>query len=197
VLSLSAEAGLFWEDVWKDSANAALASKRKHPTILMPGDAVQLPDLTEGQIDGGTENQHKFSLKGTPARLRLQLRINGAAVSEKDVKLVVDGVPTTATTDRDGRCEVLIPPNAKEAKLRVGEDKGEYLLKLGWLTPIDSTSGLQARLFNLGFNPKAIDNDFGSNTRKAMQAFQTAMGMKPTQKPDAETRDALEKEYGC
>jgi hypothetical protein len=197
VLSLAAQAGLFWETVWSDPANQKLAAKRRRPNILMPGDSVEVADLTTGHTEGGSESRHTFSLKGVPARLRLRLLIRGEPVSEKKITLVVDGTPIAKTTDANGRIDVAISPQAAEAKLQIEGDKGTYLLKLGWMTPVDETSGLQARLFNLGFDPKGIDNDFGSNTRKAMQAFQKAQGMKTTEKPNAETREALEKEYGC
>ncbi len=197
VLSLSATNGLFWQDVWRDAANQALANKRKYPTILMPGDTLEVREPQEGEKSGGTEDRHKFSLKGTPARLRLRLRMDGSPVSEKKVKLFIDGTLVEAQTDKDGKVEVPIPPDAVEGRLRVGEDQGEYVLKLGWMTPIDQTSGVQARLYNLGFDPKGIDNQYGSGTRTAMQAFQKALNLHRTERPDQATRDALEKEYGC
>jgi hypothetical protein len=197
VLSLSAREGLFWEQVWKDSANAGLAGQRKFPTVLMPGDPLELPAPDEGSESGGTEVHHKFSVKGTPARLRLRLRMKGEVVADKDVTLVVDGGHLATKTDADGRIDVSIPPQAAEVRMRIGADKGEYVLQLGWMTPIDSVSGLQARLFNLGYDPKGIDNDFGGNTRKAMQAFQKGKSIPTTSKPDQPTRDSLEQEYGC
>jgi len=197
VLSLADDAGLFWEDVWNDSANAGLKSKRKYPTILMPGDKLELRDAEEREESGSTEAKHSFTLKGATARLRLRLRTGGAAVANKQVTLVVDGVSTATQTDQDGRLEIPIAPGANEAEMRVGDDKGFYLLKLGWMTPIDETSGLQTRLFNLGFDPKGIDNDLGTGTRKAMQAFQTSQNLKRSDKPNDDTRNSLEQEYGC
>lgn len=197
VLSLAADEGLFWQDVWNDSENAGLRSRRQYPNILMPGDKLELREMEEKDENRATEAKHKFTVKGTPARLRLRLRVNGAPVSEKQVKLVVDGTSTVTQTDTDGRLDIAIPPNAKEAEMQVGDDKGFYLLKLGWMTPSDETSGLQARLFNLGYDPKGIDNKFGGGTRKAMQAFQASQNLKRTNEPTDDTRQALEKEHGC
>jgi hypothetical protein len=197
-LSLASDAGLFWQDVWQDSANDALRAKRKHPTVLMPGDSIEVRSISSGEEASGTEARHTFGKKGIPAFLRLRLRIRGEPVDTKEITFVVDGAaPVTVTTGSDGRVELPIPPAAAEVRMRVQDDRGEYLLKLAWLDPIDEASGLQARLYNLGFDPKGIDNDFGKGTREAMQAFQKSVGLKSTHKPNDETRDRLEAEYGC
>lgn len=196
-LSLAAAAGLFFETVWNDPANAALKAKRKFPTILMPGDVLEVREPVEKREDGASTNRHTFVLRGVPARLRLRLRVRGKPLAGKSVTLTVDGDEHKATPDGDGRVDIPIDPRSAVARLQVEGEPGEYLLQLGFMTPIDETSGLQARLFNLGFDPRGIDNDYGKNTRIAMQAFQKAHDLKRTDKPDAATRGALEAEYGC
>jgi hypothetical protein len=43
---------------------------------------------------------------------------------------------------------------------------------------------IQERLNELGFNPGPIDGDWGSKTRRAMNAFLTNRGITPTQEID-------------
>jgi hypothetical protein len=196
-LSLSAKAGLFFQTVWDDPANAALKAKRKLPNILMPGDVLEVRPTQERREDGASTKVNTFVVKGVPARLRLRLRIQRQPVANKSIKLIIDGAETAATTDGDGRVDVPISPQAVEARLRIDGEPGEFLLQLGLLDPLDEVSGLQGRLFNLGFDPRGIDNKYGKNTRKAMQGFQKSRSMRPTERPDAPTRAALESEYGC
>lgn len=196
-LSVSAKAGLFFQTVWDDPANSALKAKRKLPNVLMPGDVLEVRPTEERRDDGASTRLNTFVLKGVPARLRLRLRIQRQPVANKPVTLIVDGAQTSARTDGDGRVDISIPPAALEARLRIDGEPGEFLLRLGFLDPLEETSGLQGRLFNLGFDPRGIDNQYGSNTRKAMQDFQKSKSMKPTERPDSPTRAALESEYGC
>lgn len=196
-LSLSAKSGLFFQTVWDDPANAALKAKRKLPNILMPGDVLEVRPTEERREDGASTKLNSFVLKGVPARLRLRLRIRREPLANKPVRLIVDGAESAARTDAEGRVDISISPQAREARLRIDGEPGEFLLRLGFLDPLDEVSGLQGRLFNLGFDPRGIDNQYGKNTRKAMQDFQKSKSMKPTERPDGPTRAALETEYGC
>lgn len=198
-LSIAAESGMTWEQLWKDPANKALADKRKLPTILKPGDAVYVPEKEGTAADRPTDAKHRFRLKGTLAKLRIRVLSNGAPLVGTKCKLSTDGADaqeTTKPTDANGVFEASIPPTLQQAHFLVEETGEEYLLKIGWLDPIDSVSGLQARLNNLGFSCGKVDDGWGKKTRGGMQSFQRKKSLTKTKKPDKTTRDRLEKEYG-
>jgi len=207
MLSIADQYGFFWESLWGLPENAALKAKRKHPTVLMPGDVVFVPELREKEEPKPAEATHKFKEKGIPGRLRLRLLSGGEPLAQQDFRLSVDGELFSGKTDADGHVlavdgakELKIKPGARQGKLKIGTDQGEYILDLGWMTPIDEVSGAQARLHNLGFTPGGIDNGWGDGTKLAMQKYQKARkddGLKKTERLDDKTRDSLERAFGC
>lgn len=200
MLSIAAKFGIPWETIWKDAANDALRNKRKHPTILFPGDVVQIPEVSAKEAEKATDAKHKFRRKAAPAKLRMRLMEAGKPLANTKYTISTDG-PTNvfieATTDGNGKLEQDIDPRATVARLRIGDKPVEHELKLGWLDPIDTTSGLQARLNNLGFDCGDVDGDMGRGTRDGMNAYRRTKKKKAIKNPDQETRDDIEKDYGC
>lgn len=198
-LSIAANHGFTWEALWKDEGNKKLAELRKVPTILKPGDVVHLPELKASEHDRKTDAKHKFKLKGTPAKLRLRLLDNGKPRVNVKCTFHIDGKEgkmIAKSTDGDGKLVLDIPPQAQQVWMEVGDEKEEHLLRVGWLDPMDSLHGLQARLNNLGFDCGKVDGDWGTNTQGGMQAFQANRKIKKTTKPDDATRERIEKDYG-
>lgn len=195
-ISRAASAGVTWERVWQDPENAHLVSERQAPGILMEGDDLHVPDVRERLVDAATERTHRFVRTMQTAVLRLRLRRHGRPVAHTMATLTAGERVFTETGDAEGRVAFSIPPEITEAILQIAGDRQQYLLRIGWLDPIDETSGVQARLFNLGFDPGPIDNDFGGNTRRAMQQFQVEHALRVTRGLDQATRDAVRAEHG-
>ncbi len=57
--------------------------------------------------------------------------------------------------------------------------------------PLETTRGLQRVLYQLGYDPRGIDNRFGPNTRAALETFQAACGIAATGTLTSVTRDEL------
>ena len=70
-------------------------------------------------------------------------------------------------------------------------------LKLGALDPIDETTGIQGRLYNLGHYTGKIDGIKGPETEDAIRAFQEKYGLKVDGEPGPATQAKLQEVYGC
>jgi hypothetical protein len=105
------------------------------------------------------------------------------------------GVKQEGTTDGEGRIEVKIPPGAETGWLHVIPESGDEMMlevNLGAMDPIDTDSGLQLRLCNLGFSCEKE----GETREAALRLFQEKYGLSVTGEPDQDTLDKLEEIHG-
>jgi len=109
---------------------------------------------------------------------------------------VVDGVSRSGTTDGQGGISVDIAPDACHAALTVGQGGAaiHYELELGHLDPIDTISGVQQRLRNLGFDCPE-DGQLGVETITALRNYQADCQIKVTGQIDSATRGQLERDH--
>jgi N-acetylmuramoyl-L-alanine amidase len=196
--SIAFENGLFWETIWNDGRNAELKNERQSPNELLPGDRIFVPDKRKGEVSCATEQKHRFRRKGVPSKLKLVVQVDGEPIAKTPYVIQVDGKTSDGTTDDKGRIELPIVPNARRAKLRVGEgeDAIEYQLQLGHVDPIESLSGVQERLTNLGFACHGAGGILDEPTVAALEAFQAREGLEVTGEPDDTTREALVRLHG-
>lgn len=195
ILSIATEHGLFWETVWNDPKNKELKDLRKDPNVLMPGDKVYVPELRPQEISVGTDVKHGFRRKGTPGMLRLQLKDDDEPRENAAYTLVIDGIIIEGNTDSDGYIKQRIPGNAKRAKLLLNDGGEEYEIRLGGIDPIDSASGVQERLRNLGFDCPST-GIFDAGTTMAIRKFQRARKLKEDGTMDDDTKAALLNAHG-
>ncbi|MFC1792330.1 peptidoglycan-binding protein, partial [Planctomycetota bacterium] len=77
------------------------------------------------------------------------------------------------------------------------EDTGdEFDLELGHMNPVSETSGVKARLHNLGYDCGPVDETMDEKTVEAIKAFQQDVGLSTSGELDQATRDALVREHG-
>lgn len=199
ISSIAIQHGHFWETLWNEPANAALREARQDPNTLLPGDRVTVPPLRQKREPGAAELRHRFRKKGQPETLRLRILEDDEPRANEPYVLDVDGDVTTGTTDPQGQVARSIRPDARRARLTVGEGGAatEYVFQLGELDPLSEISGVQARLDSLGFSCGPIDGKWGPLTRRAVEAFQAHHGLPVTGQPDESTRQKLREAYGC
>jgi N-acetylmuramoyl-L-alanine amidase len=166
--------------IYDHPSNAKLRDKRPDPNLIFPGDRISIPDTKLTPFSCATGEAHRLTVKRPLRKVHLRLRDGeGEPLAGKDYALEVDGQTYEGSTDGDGVLERAVPADAREATLKI--EGRTYTLQIGHLNPMENVgsdvSGIQARLFNLGYPPGPIDGKLGPKTRAAIRAFQEAQGL--------------------
>lgn len=201
--SIALQYGFFADSLWEHPENAELRRLRSDPHVLLPGDVVHVPDLQVKTAEAGTGRRHVFRRRGVPAKFRVVLEADGRPRPDLEYELRVDGRVFRGRTGPAGEIEHWIPPNAREAELSVGEVEA-YHFRLGRLLPATEPGGVRARLENLGYLAREVedeeDGEAGADPAAALSlaiaVFQASQGLEPTGAMDDGTRDALVAEHG-
>lgn len=194
--SIAHAQGLPWEALWDHAKNASLRELRKVHTALAPGDVVFVPERVAKEVACATSQRHTFRAKGVPSCLRVRFLDHLGAPRAASYVLVLAGRRESGTLD-DGWVDHPVMPDVKGAviELRWQEDGQEQLeehaIALGHLDPLDTTTGVKARLFNLGYYHGAIDDEAGETLELAVVEFQLDHDLDPLGVVDDATRQAL------
>lgn len=193
VTSIAEAHGFFWQTIWDHAENSELKAKRKTPNVIAEDDKVFIPPLTEREESRATEACHTFKRKGVPAVLRLQLLELDEPRANEDYILEIDGKLITGTTDGEGVIEQPISPKARGGKLTLTKSGDTWPIRIGHLDPIDTPTGVQQRLNNLGFDCGDEDGEVSKpECVKALKAFQSKNGLKVTGESDTPTQAKLD-----
>lgn len=188
-----------WEVIWSHAQNQQLRSQRDDPQVLSPGDEVFIPEKQPKEFRCETRKRHTFKVRSLKALVRQVLEDeDGKPYAGKEFKLVVDGQTYLGKTDSKGLVEQEVPAGAKQATLTLWPDDDDpgatmtWTLQLGHLDPIDSTTGQQARLNNLGYDCGSVDGQTSDALKEALLAFQRDNKLPLTGEADAKTLAKLE-----
>lgn len=199
LLSIAARFGFSrWQTIYDHPANAELRRARPNPNVLYPGDRIHIPDKRRKEVPRQTGMVHSFTLTPAPCLLRLVVQDEDRRpLGGKRYELRFAGAALAGVTPATGRFEHSIAATVQRAELRVWLGDGPddppdhcFDLAVGGLDPVTETSGVQARLHNLGHRCE-IDGELGPRTAAALAAFQEACGREPTGALDDATRAAL------
>jgi Putative peptidoglycan binding domain/LysM domain len=185
--------------IYDHSNNAEFKVKRPNPNLIYPGDVLFIPDKEVKALAVPTGSLHRFKLRTSKTRLRLVLtNMGGERLAGLAYTLTVGGSVREGTTGGDGMIDEPIPPDASSAQLSLKDGKIVKQLVLGALDPIDTVSGYQARLRNLGYACGPVDGVAGPLTARGVRAFQDDH---PPLEVDGicgpKTQAVLLDEYGC
>jgi hypothetical protein len=189
--SIAQANGFFWETIWNHPENSALRQKRKDPNVLFKDDEIFIPEKTKREVSKATDAEHGFVLKGVPCKLKIRLMKQNQPRAGETYVLDIDGTLTNGTTDGDGNIEVFIPPRARKGRLLFRSGQEVINLSLDGLDPVDTISGVQHRLNNLGFNCGS-ESELGERTKEALKKFQTQYELQVTGEPDEATKSKLQ-----
>ncbi len=188
--------GLPWDELWAHASNAGLRELRKTHTALAPGDVVFVPERVLRQESCATGQRHTFRGKGIPSQLRVRFLDHLGVPRAASYVLVLDGTRSEGTLD-DGWLDLPVMPSVKGGTVELrweqdGQPEVEvHALALGHLDPLDTVSGVQARLYNLGYYHGPIDGEDGEALEQATVAFQLDHDLDPLGVVDDATRAAL------
>ena len=161
--------------------NAEFKRKRPDPNVVFPGARVVIPGPRERYVSCATGKLQRFRLRGPRVRLRLTLNDgNGGLLANVPYTLVAGAATLDGTTDGRGVVEQALETDVNEVLLTVwpgGRKENDapqltWTLLVGHLDPVDTISGIQARLANLGYDPGPTDGIPGPRTERAIRAFQ-------------------------
>jgi Putative peptidoglycan binding domain/LysM domain len=168
-----------WRTIYDHANNADFRQLRPNANVIYPGDEIFIPDLSRREEQRPTDARHTFALKRPKTWLRLLIR-DGTQSPAPGCKyqLQVDGINhPDGVTDGNGMLIEEIPADAQSGLLTVWFDDEAthghtWQILIGSLDPVDTMTGIQARLNNLGYTCGAVDGIIGPLTRSAVRSFQ-------------------------
>jgi hypothetical protein len=194
ISSIAFEYGFFPETLWNYPDNAELKSLRKDGNVLYEGDELVIPDKRIKELNKPTDAEHRFKLKGVPAKFSLRFVDQGKPRDNVPFRLIIDGKERKGRTDGDGYVKASIPPGAVSGRLFLGNpgEEREFELQFGELDPIDTERGALQRLNQLGFPCDDSDGIAGEQAKAAIYDFQKYIGHSdPNGQLDEQTRKCL------
>jgi len=202
VSQLSERFGIPTQTIWSDPANQELSSHTRTSYVLNPGDKLHIPERGVRYMDVSVDKRYRIKCRGAMEILRVRyLNLDKTPRSGAPylLRLVEGGglapLDRTGNSTGDGVIEEFVPASLSRAELLVGpaDDRQCHIVQVGYLDPVTTIPGVQARLDNLGYYCTDDDGTLGPATRMALEAFQIDNDLDITGVPDSATQDALRK----
>lgn len=198
-----------WRSVYNHAKNAEFRTYRPNPDVLLPGDELHVPDKELHFECVSLDARHRFELQEEEMRLRLRIEDKeGTVMPDLPYSLKVeDRSELEGVTGKNGLIDHVIRADDDSAVLTLlmpvrtdapqsRRDEVLVELALGALDPVETVTGQQARLNNLGFESGPVDGIKGHLTTGAVKRFQHAAGLADDGIVGAQTRPALERAHG-
>ena len=191
--------------IYSHPANESFRRKRPNPHVIHPGDEIFIPELNRRTENRDTDQKHRFEVKRAATLLRLiVLGENAEPLAGVPWQLLLGNESYSGETGSDGLLEQPIPSDLTTGVLKVevttekGVSSHRWSLAIGSLDPAEETTGIQARLNNLGFPCGDVDGVLGPKTEAAIRRFQKVNGqLEADGIPGPATRSKLEAAHGC
>ena len=199
-----------YRTIWDHPENAELRELRASPNVLYPGDEVYVPEKQQKTVRRPTTALHTFTVRRSPLKLRvraldfLNRPLAGTAVPS------IEGEVLELELDGDGVVEIDIPRAAMSGDFVLpglpseGVEEAEPPplvqtdLRIGVLDPIETETGQNARLINLGYLDGPVDGPFHEAVvRLAVENFQVDNDLPFTGELDDATRAKLVEVHGA
>lgn len=188
------ERGFDAATVWDDPQNAQLKAQRCDAGVLCAGDVLMIPSPESGaaEIMLGGENSYVTVVPSVRVALRMRRRDEPCRTTRWEAR--GGGFTARGTTTAEGDLAFDAPTTLREVVLALPELGVEWVVQVGGLDPLGETSGLRARLENLGFLARGEAND--ADLAAALRTFQRARGLDESGAADEATVAALREAHG-
>lgn len=180
-------------DIWNHPKNADLQGQRKDMDMLCPGDVlyVSMDPPPSAPCVGGASNNYSADIPTVVVGFVLRNGKEPFADEAYVVHGLDDSDATKGTTDSDGKLTVSVPILLRTLVIELTDKQQFFAVAVGNMDCINSDSGVQMRLDNLGY-VSDDDGEWGD----AIKTFQQDSGLDATGEMDEATRSALESAYG-
>jgi hypothetical protein len=195
-----------WKTVYQHAANADLRKKRPNPDILAPGDEVIIPQRKPPVFQLATGKSHTLKVKVPKVQLHLALVDDeGKPFKNAKYEILLSGGPKSTikgTTDGNGVLNEKIPYDEVEIDISAwppndpNNQPVNWTVYVGGLDPIDTVTGVQARLRSLGFDCGDEFGELGPATTDAIDEFKELHKIDEDEALGPKTLKKLEAEYG-
>lgn len=194
--------------VWDAAENATLKAQRKTPNVLLPGDRVFIPDRLLREEPRPTDQRHRFVRLGQELVLRVRMEYRFfRPIATTPCDLTIESYRSALTTDGSGQFQRSIDPGTSAAAVSVHDqlrirDRSvprdlDVALLVGYLDPVEETSGQVARLQNLGYYRGPSEGLDPKLLRAAIEEFQCEHGLTVDGICGPGTQGKLREIHGC
>jgi len=196
--SLAARHGFTAETLKAHANNQTLMEQRPDPTQLVPGDKVFIPEKIIGQVEAETGMRHRFRCRSNTTTVNITCLDFDKPLKNKRFILNAEGRLSDGTSDDNGTINLTLPATVNTATVTIENlpNTFEFTLQLGGLDPIDTVTGQQQRLSNLGFYGGNIDGRQGDLMNAALRDFKINQKLAVNDQLDPDTLTILSTEAG-
>jgi N-acetylmuramoyl-L-alanine amidase len=191
-----------WQTIYNHPSNADFRAKRTNPNVIYPGDELYIPDREVRTEACVTDQKHCFVATIPSTYLNVCVQdVTRQPLGNVPYKVLFDALELTGTTDGEGWVRQKIPASASSGSLLVWPNPADpdgtvtWRVSLGHLDPLETTSGIKARLNNLGYEC-GEDNDVEDEAyAAAVRRFQEEHGLEADGIPGSEVQAKLKDEH--
>jgi hypothetical protein len=188
------------DDVWGRPENAALRGMRR-PDMLNPGDVLHVPvsEPDPLSIEAGGDNRYVCDVPTVDVRLLFHERDEPIRREECVVKGL--GEPLPKHTGDSGELDLEVPVDVHELTVYFPELGLLCPVAVGYLDPVETASGFDGRLSNLGYASSPHEGSaLGAGAPEAMRqraraAFEADVSADSI--TEHELRHKLAEKHGC
>jgi Putative peptidoglycan binding domain len=191
-----------WRVIYNDPHNAAFKAKRPNPNLIYPGDELYIPDRQPRYENGQTDNRHRFKVHPLPTYLNVCLQDPAKQpLAHVRFHLRIETLEFEGNTDGHGWVRQEIPASAELGNLTVWpsadspDARVKWEVKLGHLDPLETTTGVKARLRNLQYYSGEVNDVEDDVYKAAVRRFQQDNGLAVDGIVGPHTRNKLKEEH--
>lgn len=185
--------GVSPDAIWEMPQNKELKDRRD-PNILAPGDVVRIPERAEDVRRYGANRDNRFQVEVPTVPLKMVFSEYGKPLASEDYEVHGMGRVVRGKTDGEGRATLQVRADVDAVEVRFAARKLQYVLRVGYLDPVDTELGVAQRLARLRYlyiPEGATGPRLRARLARAIALFQRDEGLEVTGQRHPETIERL------